>query len=60
LADLPTDREKLEHWLLDDDQPISRRRAVILVALDKVIVQPAAPGRSGRYDPDRLVPMWRA
>ena len=43
------------HW---DRANLSQRRAVVTAVLDKVIVHPATV--YGRFDPDRLEPVWRA
>ncbi|GAA4627036.1 hypothetical protein GCM10023196_037700 [Actinoallomurus vinaceus] len=58
LEDVPSERKELQRWLLDTNIEVSRRRAVILLVLNGVVVKPAVSGRA-RFDPDRLVPDWR-
>ncbi len=59
LAELPGDRAELEARLLDPCEDASSRRAIIQIAIERVWVRPAVWGR-GRFDPDRLDPIWRA
>ena len=37
---------------------LNRQRAIATVALDQATVRPAVPGR-GRFDPERIAPLWR-
>jgi DNA invertase Pin-like site-specific DNA recombinase len=39
--------------------PLSRQRAAVAAVLDHAVVRPAGVG-GGRFDPDRVVPVWRA
>lgn len=59
LAGVPADPDELAAFLRDLEVPVSRRRAVVFQVLNKVVVKPAVRGRH-RFDPDRLVPDWKA
>jgi site-specific DNA recombinase len=40
------------------DLPLTSQRAIVASVLDRIVVQPAVPGRN-RFDPGRLEPVWR-
>ena len=41
-----------------NDLPLTRQRAIVAAVLDRAVVRPA--GRTGgRFDPDRIEPVWR-
>lgn len=59
LEDVPDDLDGIRDYLLDEDIETTRRRAVILAAVEKITVAPAVKGRH-RFDAERLDPDWRA
>lgn len=58
LDGVPEGRESIVAYLLDPVLEASRRRSVILLALEKVMVAGAVIGRN-RFDAARLSPVWR-
>ena len=58
LDGVPTDADGIRAYLLDSDIETTRRRAVVLAAVERVTVSPAVKGR-GRFDAGRLTPTWR-
>lgn len=58
LDGVPEGTGDLQAFLLDGTVEVSRRRAVVHVVLDRVIVESAVRGRR-RFDADRLTPVWR-
>ncbi|WP_436759420.1 recombinase family protein [Streptosporangium sp. V21-05] len=59
LEGLPDTPEGVEAFLLDGEVEASRRRSVLAVALERVLVRPVIVRGSKRFDPARLAPVWR-
>lgn len=57
LAGLPRKRRDLERWWAD--ATLERKRAILKILIERVVVQPAGKQRN-RFDPSRIEPpMWR-
>lgn len=58
LEGVPVGETELAAFLLNETIEVTRRRAVIFKAINRVVVARAEPGANS-FDPDRLTPDWR-